>query len=656
MIDAKKTVFLPLDERVTELYVGYVHDGQLMKDIDEVDMYTEIVHYDSDYSYSIYQKVIIVTILIPFLFLFVFILLLALPFKKFDVVCDSIVRYNAIIWPFLFNKKKKKRIEKKRLAQYEHFEREDVPEFLKHCKGLQVPVYLYSYVVPSPQEQFKIDALINNKLIFSFHLINRLSDLSSLLKEDTISLHNSLLLIKSPDEQVEANLLGFNTEDRYLRNVALLKKRKFKSEGGQNELEWNSSDVIIHFKMSIDYYLRSIRNKYLQSNTIVFIDDTSDVFLSKYLQDNLDAINEKLELKGFKLIHFYSNSFSELFDSEGVSASLRYRFPFLYSIPDIKLDALISDLFKYTSAEQFCKLILEELQLPHFKRPALLRSISDGYVNTANIFTYKTIEYTSKEDLDRFFDWYINQVKIPHANIAFKMSDIPYENDTNPDISSKKRRFDIQYSLSGKPEEYDADNVFRIESTTLSEELKLKIDEIQKRGNVGVLTEVLLYMLEKLKEGNPDLLKNIQPLLDSKESVKKNAQLSHLSIDENYKIVLTDFGNIEIKMHALPKAVFILFLRYPDGIRFKELYMYKKELHEIYNKLTNKSDKNVIDRAIEDLVDMTNPSINQKCARIREAFRNYLDEDIARFYFISGDNGEPKKIKLPRHLMTIHFK
>jgi hypothetical protein len=163
-------------------------------------------------------------------------------------------------------------------------------------------------------------------------------------------------------------------------------------------------------------------------------------------------------------------------------------------------------------------------------------------------------------------------------------------------------------------------------------------------------------MLEKLKDGNPALLKKIQPLLDSKESVEKNSQLSHLSIDENYKIVLTDFGSIEIKMHSLPKAVFILFLRYPDGIRFKELYMYKNELHEIYNKLTNKSDKNVIDRAIDDLVDMTNPSINQKCARIREAFRNYLDEDIAQFYFISGANGEPKMIKLPRHLMTIHYK
>ncbi len=133
------------------------------------------------------------------------------------------------------------------------------------------------------------------------------------------------------------------------------------------------------------------------------------------------------------------------------------------------------------------------------------------------------------------------------------------------------------------------------------------------------------------------------------------AILSPMLIDKNYKIFLTDFGNIEIKMHPLPKAVFILFLRYPDGIRFKELYLYKKELLEIYNKLSNKSDKNEIERAINDLVDNTNPSINQKCARIREAFRHCLDEDTAKFYFVSGFNGGPKKIKLPRHLITINF-
>jgi hypothetical protein len=630
MIDANKAVFLPLNEKVTDLYAGYVLDGQLMKGLNETDIYTETVHFDVEASYSMFQKVIMITILFPFLFLFLLILLLALPFKKFDVVGDSIKRYNTIFWAFFFDKKKKKRIEKKRLPKYERIEKEDVPEFLDHCKEHQVRVYLYSYVTPSPEQQIKINSLIKNELICSFHFITRLSDLSTIIKVEKISLHNSLLLMNSIEDQEEAHLLGFTTENGRLRNVGLLKKRKFSSEGGKNEIEWNSSEIIVSYKNKIEYYLRSKSNRYFKNNTIIFIEDSHDVFLNNYIRDNLKNINMKLDLKGMRLIHFPSIKYTEIIDLAPVFSFIRYRFPFLYSIPDLELNEFVAELFQNTSPDHFYKFILEELELPYFKRPALLRSISDGYGDTHHKFTYKTIEYKTHDDLKSFFDWYVEQVKIPRAEVLF--------------------------SRAPEPEEYDADWKFAKESGKLSEELKLKIDEIQKQGNVGVLAEVLLYMLDKLKDGNPALLKKIQPLLDSKQSVQKNAQLSHLSIDKNFKIVLTDFGNIEIKMHALPKAVFILFLRYPDGIRFKELYMYKNELLEIYNKLTNKSDKNEIERAINDLVDMTNPSINQKCARIREAFRNYLDEDIAKFYFISGANGEPKKIKLPRHLMTMHFK
>ncbi len=630
MIDGNKAVFIPLDERVTELYAGYVHDGQLMRGVVESELYTEIVHFDYDNSYSIYQKTIIFTILIPFIVLFVLILLLALPFKKFDAVGDSIVRYNTTFWAFIFNKKKTRRIEKKRVPKYERFEREDVPEFLDHCKVHQVRVYLYSYVVPSPEQQIKINSLIKNQLICSFHFITRLSDLSEIIKDEKIALHNSLLLMNTIEEEEEANLLGFTTTNGTLRNVVLLKKRKFSSEGGKNELEWNSNEIIVSYKSKIEYYLRSKSNKFLKNNTIIFIDDTQDIFLNNYIRDNIENINQRLDSKGMRLIHFPSINYSEISDLAPISAFIRYRFPFLYSLPDHQLNELITELFQTTSADLFYKFILEELELPYFKRPALLRNISDGYGDTLNKFTYKTIEYKSEGDLSSFFDWYIDQVKIPRADVAF--------------------------SRARDPKEYDADWKFSSESTKLSDELKFKIDEIKKQGNVGVLAEVLLYMLEKLKDGNPALFKKIQPLIDTHKSAGKNVKLSHLLIDKNYKIVLSDFGNIEIKMHALPKAVFILFLRYPDGIRFKELYQYKKELLEIYNILSNKSDKNEIERAINDIVDMTNPSINQKCARIREAFRHYLDEDTAKYYFISGYNGEPKKIELPRHLITINFK
>jgi hypothetical protein len=56
-------------------------------------------------------------------------------------------------------------------------------------------------------------------------------------------------------------------------------------------------------------------------------------------------------------------------------------------------------------------------------------------------------------------------------------------------------------------------------------------------------------------------------------------------------------------------------------------------------------------KSIDDLIDMTNPSLNQKCARIRQAFRQSIDEKLASYYYIQGNNGEAKCILLPKNLI-----
>ena len=71
--------------------------------------------------------------------------------------------------------------------------------------------------------------------------------------------------------------------------------------------------------------------------------------------------------------------------------------------------------------------------------------------------------------------------------------------------------------------------------------------------------------------------------------------------------------------------------------------------------MTNKYEKEEIERAIDDLVDMTKPNINIQCSRIRASFRNLMDEHIARHYYIDGFNGEPKKILIPDHLIDIRY-
>ena len=105
-------------------------------------------------------------------------------------------------------------------------------------------------------------------------------------------------------------------------------------------------------------------------------------------------------------------------------------------------------------------------------------------------------------------------------------------------------------------------------------------------------------------------------------------------------------------MTPLPKALFLLFLSHPDGIPFKYLPDYKEELAKIYFELKPNVDPVVANRSIEDLTTPFGNSINEKCARIREAFVRHFAEHLAENYFITGKRGEPKKITLPRDLVN----
>ena len=132
---------------------------------------------------------------------------------------------------------------------------------------------------------------------------------------------------------------------------------------------------------------------------------------------------------------------------------------------------------------------------------------------------------------------------------------------------------------------------------------------------------------------------------------KTKAQLSRLVITKDYRLLLPDYNDIEVKMEPLVKAVYLLFLKHPEGIIFKELADYRAELLNIYNKL---KPMGLNKRTIQSIEDVTNPlhnSINEKCARIRSAFVKEFDESLAKNYFVTGERGAAKKIALPRDLV-----
>jgi hypothetical protein len=135
--------------------------------------------------------------------------------------------------------------------------------------------------------------------------------------------------------------------------------------------------------------------------------------------------------------------------------------------------------------------------------------------------------------------------------------------------------------------------------------------------------------------------------------VKGEPKLSRMVVTEMGRIILPDYNEMEIEMRPTAKALYLLYLKYADGIAFKDLLDYKDELMKIYAKVSNLSNGDAQREAVEALVDPFQNTINVTCSRVKEAFVSRFNNDLADYYVISGKRGESKKIKLNRGLVDL---
>ena len=166
----------------------------------------------------------------------------------------------------------------------------------------------------------------------------------------------------------------------------------------------------------------------------------------------------------------------------------------------------------------------------------------------------------------------------------------------------------------------------------------------EKNALYNALVQDLKDMVQKLKACGMSE-KEITSLLHTEQP------LLRLTVSKNYRIYLGE-EHKEVHLEPLVKSVYILFLKHPEGIVFKNLPDYRQELTKIYSEIRPWG---LTERAIQSIEDVTNPllnSINEKCARIRGAFVGQFDDHMARHYYIDGLRGEVKKIAIPRHLVV----
>ena len=162
-------------------------------------------------------------------------------------------------------------------------------------------------------------------------------------------------------------------------------------------------------------------------------------------------------------------------------------------------------------------------------------------------------------------------------------------------------------------------------------------------------TEQILAEIRRLQEKYGVSIDELELILGY------TVQLSPLHITRGGRIFLADYDKREVKMPNVAKALYFLYLRHPEGLRFKDMSDHREELLHIYSGITGRDDPEEIEKSIDILVDPLGNGLNVNASRIKAAFRNVVSDRIARFYYLSGGAGEEKKVPLDRDLVIWEY-
>lgn len=372
------------------------------------------------------------------------------------------------------------------------------------------------------------------------------------------------------------------------------KKKLSKSESpnlSDEQLDANAKQKHILFDLNLPFTP--------DVHDVIYVENEYDPAINGYIQEHYEEIQQQFLSKKATFIYL-----PKLCGQEVSKEVLHYMFPFLRQES--------SFMNGYLTIEMLKKHILSG----SIEGPALIHFVQMEAENPSNYYyTYRSLVADSSVPLSEQFERYLKHLTFSYrgeSGNAFNALSKPKNEDDVAD----------HYFNDGSDNLLLADK--SIDDLTI--EIQQRIIELRKRG-------VQLHLLNELVEEQPTL--------------------SRLVITKDFRFFLPDYNNMEITMSPLPKAVYLLFLKHPEGISFKQLRYYYTELLDIYKQISNRVIESNIESSIRDLTDPTKNSINEKCARIREAFLKQFDSVYAQHYYITGKRSEPKRITLPRELVEL---
>ena len=118
-----------------------------------------------------------------------------------------------------------------------------------------------------------------------------------------------------------------------------------------------------------------------------------------------------------------------------------------------------------------------------------------------------------------------------------------------------------------------------------------------------------------------------------------------------HKMYLTDLGDLQVNLNPKERALYLVYINHPTGIKRSELIDFHSELKQYYAFFSNKWDNNQIDEAVDLLTDALDQNFMQVLSRIRRKFKDAVGEEQYKSYSIESLEGT-YRIVLERELVS----
>lgn len=237
---------------------------------------------------------------------------------------------------------------------------------------------------------------------------------------------------------------------------------------------------------------------------------------------------------------------------------------------------------------------------------------------------------SKKKDFDRVVEHYADYAD--YADYA--------EDDIDDSIFIDKQIGSVSYKCEPAPSLEIEDEEKEI--VTIEQERELALKAIQAQ------------IIDYVTKFHADPSQLINTLLEGKIVIGSKEQPSPLVVNNDLKIVLPNYNEMEVKMPAMCRAIYILFLKHPEGIALRDISDHRTDLEDIYSMVMPGRSEEKAHEAINNLLDPMSNTLNEYISKIKRCFKScIIDEKLASNYIITGKRGETYRIALDPSLITL---